>query len=150
MMSGRPRAEGACTAEGVAPTRLVSAGCARSRATCWALTAIALALWAACANAPTRLVQGGDAQRGRAAIAQFACGACHAIPGIPAAVGTMGPPLVEFSRRVYIAGEIPNTADNLIRWITVPQAVEPGNAMPNLGVDDRSARDIAAYLYAPR
>jgi cytochrome c1 len=72
------------------------------------------------------------------------------IPGVRTAVGTVGAPLVAFSRRAYIAGEVPNTADNLVTWITVPQAVEPGTAMPNLGVDDRSARDIAAYLYAPR
>jgi cytochrome c1 len=109
-----------------------------------------LALCAGCAGAPTRLVHGGDAARGPAAIAQYGCGSCHVIPGIRGAVGSVGPPLVAFSSRVYIAGEIPNTAENLIRWITVPQAVEPGTAMPNLGVDDRSARDIAAYLYAPR
>ena len=110
---------------------------------------IGLALCAGCARAPTRLVQGGDAQRGPAAIAQYGCGSCHVIPGIRGAVGTVGPPLVAFGRRAYIAGEIPNTADHLITWITVPQAIEPGTAMPNLGVDDRSARDIAAYLYAP-
>jgi cytochrome c1 len=62
----------------------------------------------------------------------------------------VGPPLTEFGRRAFIAGQVPNTADNLVTWITVPQAIEPGTAMPNLGVDDRSARDISAYLYAPR
>ena len=109
-----------------------------------------LALCAACAGAPTRVVQGGDARRGPAAIVRYGCGSCHVIPGVGSAAGMVGPPLTAFSRRAYIAGELPNTADNLITWITVPQAIEPGTAMPNLGVDDRSARDIAAYLYAPR
>jgi cytochrome c1 len=109
-----------------------------------------LTLCVGCAGPPTRVVQGGDARRGPAAIARYGCGSCHVIPGVRTAVGTVGAPLVAFSRRAYIAGEVPNTAENLVTWITVPQAVEPGTAMPNLGVDDRSARDIAAYLYAPR
>jgi cytochrome c len=109
-----------------------------------------LVLCAGCAGAPTRVVQGGDARRGPTAIVRYGCGACHVIPGVGSAVGMVGPPLTAFSRRAYIAGELPNTADNLVTWITVPQAIEPGSAMPNLGVDDRSARDIAAYLYAPR
>ncbi len=116
--------------------------------------AVALAaagmLAAACGGAPLRVVQGGDAARGRAAIARYGCGACHVIPGMTDAAGNVGPPLTAFSRRVTIAGEIPNTADSLVAWIRTPQAIEPGSAMPDLGVDDRSARDIAAYLYAPR
>ena len=102
---------------------------------------------AGCAGAPTRVVQGGDPQRGRRAMVQYGCGSCHVIPGIPRAVGRVGPPLGGFAGRTYIAGEIPNTADNLIRWIRVPQEVEPRTAMLNLGVDEQSARDIAAYLY---
>jgi cytochrome c len=108
------------------------------------------ALGAACGGAPPRLVPGGDAQRGPAAIANYGCGSCHVIPGIRSAVGTVGPPLTDFGRRASIAGYLPNTADDLVTWIVKPQAVAPGNAMLDLGVDDRSARDIAAYLYAPR
>ena len=104
----------------------------------------------ACVGAPTRVVAGGDAKRGPAAIDRFGCGACHMIPGIGAAVATVGPPLTAYSRRASIAGQIPNTADNLVHWIMAPQAMKPGTGMPNLGVDARSARDIAAYLYAPR
>jgi cytochrome c len=32
----------------------------------------------------------------------------------------------------------------------MPQSIEPGTAMPNLGVSDGRARDIAAYLYTLR
>ena len=95
-------------------------------------------------------VPGGDADRGKAAIAMYGCGSCHTIPGIRAANGTVGPPLMMWSRRTYIAGEVPNTPDFLIRWIEMPQAIEPGTAMPNLGVTEGKARDIAAYLYTIR
>ena len=62
----------------------------------------------------------------------------------------VGPPLVGWARRTMVAGYLPNTPDQLVRWITAPQSVAPGNAMPNLGVTDRDARDIAAYLYTLR
>ena len=93
---------------------------------------------------------GGDAARGKVAIETYGCGACHSIPGIAGAHGQVGPPLDHWSRRVYIAGEVPNTEDFLIRWIEVPEAIEPKTAMPMLGVTEGSARDIAAYLYSIR
>lgn len=85
-------------------------------------------------------------ERGRVAIDAYGCGACHMIPGVDGAVGLVGPPLVAWSRRTVIAGELPNTPENLVRWIMHPQAVEPGTAMPNLGVSEADARAIAAYL----
>jgi hypothetical protein len=35
----------------------------------------------------------------------------------------------------------------MIRWLRDPQEVNPRSAMPDLGVSERDARDIAAYLY---
>lgn len=107
---------------------------------------------AACSR-PTRnqiMHGGGDADRGKVAIQTYGCGACHSIPGIAGAHGQVGPPLDHWSKRVYIAGEVPNTEDFLIRWIEVPEAIEPKTAMPMLGVTEGSARDIAAYLYSIR
>jgi cytochrome c len=89
----------------------------------------------------------GNAERGREAIAGFGCGACHQIPGIRGARGRVGPPLTSFATRSYIAGQLVNSPDNLISWIVDPQKVEPGTAMPNLGVIPQVARDMAAYLY---
>ena len=111
--------------------------------------ALATLMLAACAGGddPARPVPGGDAKAGKQLIANYGCGACHTIPGVRGARGLVGPPLIKFARRTYIAGEVPNTADFLIRWIEVPQAIEPGTAMPNLGVSEGQARDIAAYLY---
>lgn len=34
-----------------------------------------------------------------------------------------------------------------MQWVMNPQAVEPGTAMPDLGVSEPEARHIAAYLY---
>ena len=89
----------------------------------------------------------GDPKRGRQALAGFGCGACHQIPGIRGARGSVGPPLTSFARRSYIAGQLVNSPDNLISWIVDPQKVEPGTAMPNLGVVPAVTRDMAAYLY---
>jgi cytochrome c len=97
-----------------------------------------------------RLVSGGDADRGQQLIGYYGCGSCHMIPGVAVANGLVGPPLVMWSRRIYIAGEVPNTPDFLIRWIEMPQAIEPDTDMPNLGVTEGNARDIAAYLYTLR
>jgi len=93
---------------------------------------------------------GGDAARGAALINQYRCGACHLIPGIHDARGLVAPPLISFAERTFIAGEVPNTADNLVHWIKSPQEIEPGTAMPTLGLDDQQARDVAAYLYTLR
>lgn len=95
-----------------------------------------------------RRVEGGDVGRGKTQIASYGCGSCHTIPGIAGADGQVGPPLTAWSQRRIIAGEVANTPVNLITWITVPQSIEPGVAMPNLGVSDGQARDIAAYLYS--
>ena len=96
------------------------------------------------------LVPGGNAQRGTQRIAQYGCAACHTIPGVKNANGNVGPPLTRIGDRTYIAGMLRNTPPNLVRWIREPQAVVPGNAMPNMGVSEADARDIAAYLYTLR
>lgn len=90
---------------------------------------------------------GGVASRGEHVISMKHCGSCHTIPGIQGAQGLVGPPLVYFSRRTYIAGELPNNPENLVHWIRQPQSVEPTTAMPNLGLSEQQARDVAAYLY---
>ena len=93
---------------------------------------------------------GGDAQRGAALIQQYGCGGCHVVPGIAGAQGLVGPPLTTMARRVYIAGVLRNTPDNMVRWLRDPQRVVPGNAMPDMGIDQSDAENIAAYLYTLR
>jgi cytochrome c len=92
-------------------------------------------------------VPGGNAERGRAALARLECNACHVIPGVRGAQSHVGPSLDRFSHRVYVAGRFANTPEVLVRWIVDPSAMKPGTAMPTLGVTEADAGDIAAYLY---
>lgn len=84
--------------------------------------------------------------RGKLALTQFACHACHRIPGITGSQVFVGPPLDQLARQRYLAGRLPNTPDHLQAWIRDPQAVKPHSTMPDLGVGADDARDMAAYL----
>lgn len=97
-------------------------------------------------RAVVHLEGGGDSRRGPELIEEYGCGSCHSVPGVTGANGRVGPSLEGFGQQIYIAGELVNTPENLVRWITDPQGVEPGTAMPDLDVSDEDARDIAAYL----
>mgnify|MGYP006173881397 CR=1 FL=1 len=87
---------------------------------------------------------------GRLLLRQFGCGACHEIPGVAAAKGRVGPPLAGIGSRVYLAGVLPNSPENMARFIRRPQEVDPRTAMPDLGVTEAHARDMVAYLYTLR
>ena len=89
----------------------------------------------------------GSPERGRERMAELGCGGCHDVPGVTGAHGLTGPALSKVASRIYIAGRLKNTPDNLMRWIRDPHAVDPQTAMPVVGADERDARDIAAYLY---
>lgn len=97
-----------------------------------------------------RALTGGEPERGIAAIGQYGCGSCHDIPGIRGARGTIGPPLEGIASRSYLAGRLPNSPANMAHWIRQPQHVEPGTAMPDMGITETDARDITAYLYTLR
>ena len=94
-------------------------------------------------------VVGGDAERGRDAVALLECGACHVIPGVPGAHSHVGPPLAEFRRNVYIAGKHPNMPEVLVRFVRDAPSLAPDTAMPAIDMTDQQARDIAQYL-SPR
>lgn len=93
---------------------------------------------------------GGHVDAGKAAIARYACTACHEIPGTADAAGKAGPSLAGIAVRSEIAGRLANSPDNLVRWIRHPQHVAPGSGMPEQGLTQADARDIAAYLYTLR
>lgn len=94
------------------------------------------------------LTRGGDPARGRQLIAAYGCGNCHTVPGVPGADALVGPELTNTGRRVYIAGVLTNTPDNLVKWIQHPKQVDSLTVMPELGVKEQEARDIAAYIYS--
>jgi mono/diheme cytochrome c family protein len=88
----------------------------------------------------------GDAGRGKRILAQYACQSCHRIPGVTGSEVDVGRPLDDLAKRRIIAGSLPNSQENLMRWIRNPQAIDPDAAMPNMGVSERDALDISAYL----
>jgi mono/diheme cytochrome c family protein len=87
-----------------------------------------------------------SAKRGVQAINQYLCVTCHEIPGIVGPNAPVGPPLSGIGSRTFIAGLLPNSRENMVRWLRNPQAIDANTAMPNLGVTERDARDMAAYL----
>jgi cytochrome c len=120
------------------------------RAKLWAIAAAATLLPMMGCNGDESLrlgyPLGGDPDVGQQLLYSYACHSCHVIPGVRGRPGTVGPPLDRFGVRSYIAGVLPNTSENLIRWVMDPQAISPGTAMPGMGVTEIQARHIAAYL----
>jgi cytochrome c len=79
----------------------------------------------------------------------YGCAACHEIPAA-AVTGYVGPSLRGIQRRAYLAGGLPNTPEQMVEWIRFPERVRPGTLMPNLGVSESDARELAAFLYTLR
>lgn len=87
-----------------------------------------------------------DIERGRVALYQYACSACHTIPGVTGSSPQVGPPLAGIASRTLIAGKLANTRQNMVIWIRWPRTIDPLTAMPDLEVSADHAQDIAAYL----
>jgi cytochrome c len=102
------------------------------------------------AEANAFALTGGDARLGKTAIRHYGCGSCHTIPGVQGATAIVGPPLNGMAGRAYIAGVVPNTPSNMLRWILSPQTIDPRTAMPSVGATANDARDMAAYMYTLR
>ncbi|GAB3553476.1 hypothetical protein GCM10027404_26010 [Arthrobacter tumbae] len=117
----------------------------------FAVVALFLAVVVAgCAEPPQqpRQIVGGDPERGQEAVQLYGCTSCHAIPGVASVDNDdIAPNLDGFDRRHYIAGQIPNRPEELVQWLRAPDQIAPGTVMPNLGVTEQDARDMAAFLY---
>lgn len=115
-----------------------------------ALAAAAFAQWSAGREAEriARALTGGEPSRAPALITRYGCGGCHVIPGAPGADGRVAAPLAGLRERVYLAGVLRNTPENLVAWMVDPRAFSPRTAMPATGITEAEARDVAAWLYA--
>lgn len=87
-----------------------------------------------------------DARRGKRAVHQYACNACHMIPGVTGAQVYVGPPLAGIAKRTMIAGRLANTPENMVRWLRHTREVDPSTAMPEMGLNAEDAADIAAFM----
>jgi cytochrome c1 len=90
----------------------------------------------------------GDPANGKYALQQYACTTCHLVPGMVGSAIYVGPPLHGVAGRTFLAGRLPNTPENMVRWIRDPKSVSPATLMPDLGVTEQHARDMVAYLYS--
>jgi cytochrome c2 len=115
---------------------------------CFPALVLALSL-AACSKPPSiEPLTGGNPRAGKTLIEAYGCASCHQIKGIAHADSRVGPSLKDIRESSYVAGMLPNSADNLMKWIEHPSAINPKTAMPELGVTPAQARDISAYLYS--
>jgi cytochrome c len=123
-------------------------GCGRWPRIVLATAVVAVVALAGCEpeRRPPSTVATGNPELGKELMVSYGCGSCHTIPGVPGADALVGPPLTHFAQRTFVAGQLTNSPENLARWIQDPQQVEPGTAMPDLGVSAEEARNIAAYL----
>jgi len=88
-------------------------------------------------------------EKGEDLIATSGCAGCHTISGITAAVGKVGPNLSHVGSRTTIAaGIMPNTDDNLARWLRNPQEVKPGSGMPVLNLRPQDVDTLVDYLHS--
>lgn len=114
---------------------------------------VVLLLLGGCRQRPAQVegsMVGGNVARGQLAVRAYGCTACHAVPGMVGDNPSVGPSLEGFGGRAYIAGVLPNTPENLLRWIVDPPSVDSLTAMPNVGVTSRDAVDITEFLYTLR
>ena len=83
---------------------------------------------------------------GQQAFLSGPCATCHAIAGTPA-FATRGPNLTHVgSRRDLASGALPNTHDDMLRWIYNPQSIKPGTQMPATTLNADQLQAVVAYL----
>ncbi len=96
----------------------------------------------------------GRAEDGMELFETKGCVACHQVEeGGPG--GTIGPLLAGIgdpaARPQLAAGDegaagIPNTPENIWRWVQFPQKIKPGTEMAPQPLDEQEAADLVAYL----
>jgi cytochrome c oxidase subunit 2 len=104
------------------------------------------AAWAAREATPAAAPTTDLARQGQQVFQTYACGDCHAVRGTPA-VARAGPDLTHVaSRQTLASGIIPNTPDEMRRWLDNPQVVKPGALMPSFRLSDADLTALVAYL----
>jgi cytochrome c oxidase subunit 2 len=74
------------------------------------------------------------------------CARCHTIRGLSAGPD-IGPDLTHMGGRTTLAAAtLPNTDSAMARWLKDPQAVKPGNHMPDLHLSDADVHALVTYL----
>ncbi len=102
--------------------------------------------WLANMEAPARKPVGARARAGQQAFFSDGCAGCHELRGTPDNA-SVGPDLTHLETRTSLAAlTIPNNPRALASWIRNPQAIKPGDRMPDLGLSRQQVAELVAYL----
>lgn len=102
--------------------------------------------WSIARSQPIPKPATAEAQRGRQVFMTAGCVQCHAIKG-RASQANVGPDLTDLAGRRMIGGAmLPNTHENLTRWIADAPSIKPGIKMPRTHIPADQMRDLVAYL----
>jgi cytochrome c oxidase subunit 2 len=102
--------------------------------------------WLAHQAQPASAPVGAAAEKGRLFFFTQTCANCHAIKGTTA-IANAGPDLTHLASRTELgAGIIPNTPQNLARWLRDPQAIKPRCQMPNFTLNDEQLTQLVDYM----
>ena len=102
--------------------------------------------WLAHMASPAMPPSTAQAKVGERLFIATSCASCHQIRGIGASA-TVGPDLTHLATRTSLAAlTIPNTPAALASWIHNPQAIKPGDRMPDLGLPSGQVSELVSYL----
>jgi len=106
--------------------------------------------WAAAQRRPAADPPPGQPLRGREIFMRSSCAMCHAVDGT-SAQAVRGPNLTHVaSRGTLAAGSLPNTPEDLKRWIADPQQIKPGTYMPATQLSSEDMEALVGYLQTLR
>ena len=102
--------------------------------------------WLAHQRQPASPPSAVGAAKGAEVFSEKNCVNCHSIAGLMTR-GRVAPDLTHVgSRTTLAAGTLPNTPENLAKWLKDPQSVKMGVLMPDIGLNTDQIKDLTAYL----
>jgi cytochrome c oxidase subunit 2 len=102
--------------------------------------------WLSNMASPARTASTAQSRAGEQLFMTSQCASCHRIAGT-SAQGTVGPDLSHLATRATLAAAtIPNTPAELTAWVSNPQAIKPGDRMPDLGLSRGEVAELVSYL----
>jgi len=102
--------------------------------------------WLAHQRQPASPPSAVEAAKGAQVFMEKNCVNCHSIAGLMTR-GRVAPDLTHVgSRTTLAAGTLPNTPENLAKWLRNPQSVKKGVRMPDTGLNTDQIKHLTAYL----
>ncbi len=95
---------------------------------------------------PKETLATDGAEYGRSLFTSKACTGCHTIQGMAEAQGKVGPELTHQASNSLIVDALPNTEENLKKYLKDPAGVKPGALMPNQYLTDSEIEALVSFL----